>query len=421
MRKFGFNSKFISWISMFYRNAISSCIVNGFITKPFDIERGVRQGCPLSMLLFIIFQEPLYRAIERSDNIIALSLPCGTRKLLGFADDTSVIVSTENSITSCFEIINSFELATGLSLNKRKTKLFGVGQWRDESEWPMSNINVLKEEICILGIVFMNDFDRAVSASWSRVVQKINKQVLIFNARNVSIFQRAIIVNILVLSKVWYISHTYPLSKKQAQAINKIIFCYIWNSVVEPLKRQIIYREKENGGINLLNVYTKALSNYVNSFIISFLNNSENNTMLKYYCACRLNPLFNIRELPQNVSFVSPQYYNICIDVIRKCKQIQGFPNLSSRIIYKYLTGVENTCTALVEEKYSIFNWKDIWKNISFTLISPYDHSIIFKYIHEIIPNRHRLFIIKKYFHQIVIIVIWKRTTCIWSINVVKL
>ena len=137
---------------------------------------------------------------------------------------------------------------------------------------------------------------------------------MIFSARNVTIFQRAIIVNILVLSKVWYISHTYPLSKKNAQAINKIIFCYIWNSVVEPLKRQIMYREKENGGINLLNVYTKALSNYVNSFIISFLNNSENNTMLIYYCACRLNPLFNIRELPQNVSFISPQYYNICID-----------------------------------------------------------------------------------------------------------
>ena len=74
-----------------------------------------------------------------------------------------------------------------------------------------------------------------------------------------------------------------------------------------------MYREKENGGINLLNVYTKALSNYVNSFIISFLNNSENNTMLRYYCACRLNPLFNIRELPQNASFISPPYYNICI------------------------------------------------------------------------------------------------------------
>ena len=48
----------------------------------------------------------------------------------------------------------------------------------------------------------MNDFDKAVSTSWSKVIQKINTQVAMFKGRNVNLFQRAIIVNILVLSKV---------------------------------------------------------------------------------------------------------------------------------------------------------------------------------------------------------------------------
>ena len=73
----------------------------------------------------------------------------------------------------------------------------------------------------------MNDFDKAVSTSWSKVIQKINTQVAMFKGRNVNLFQHAIIVNILVLSKVWYISHTYPFSEKYAQLINKIIIPYI--------------------------------------------------------------------------------------------------------------------------------------------------------------------------------------------------
>lgn len=392
----GFGSQFINWISMFYRNAMSSCIINGFITMPFNIERGVRQGCPLSMLLFILSQEPLYQAIERSDNIKTLRLPCKTRKLLGFADDTSVIVSTENSILACFDIIKLFEAASGLTLNNKKTKLFGIGQWRERLIWPINNINILKDEICILGITFMNDFDKAVSTSWSKVIQKIDNHVAMFKARNVNLFQRAIIINILVLSKVWYVIHTYPLSKKYAQLINKIIIPYIWNSLGNPLKRLILYREKDDGGINLLNVYAKALSNYVKSFIVAFITTNENDTILKYYCASRLNPLFNIRELPLNISFISTPYYDICIDIIRRCKHVKGFPNISSKTIYKQVTGKEIKCTAIIEEKYAIFDWKEIWKNLSFKFINSYDRSVIFKYVHEILPNRHRLYIIKK-------------------------
>lgn len=396
MRKMGFGSRFINWINMFYSNARSSCIINGFITMPFNIERGVRQGCPLSMLLFILSQEPLYRAIERSDNIKTLRLPCKTRKLLGFADDTSVIVSTENSILACFDIIKSFEAGSGLTLNNKKTKLFGIGQWRERLIWPINNINILKDEICILGITFMNDFDKAVLTSWSKVIQKIDNHVAMFKARNVNLFQRAIIINILVLSKVWYVSHTYPLSKKYAQLINNIIIPYIWNSLGNPLKRLVLYREKDDGGINLLNVYAKALSNYVKSFIVAFITTNENDTILKYYCASRLNPLFNIRELPLNISFISTPYYDICIDIIRRCKHVKGFPNISSKTIYKEVTGKEIKCTAIVEEKYAIFDWKEIWKKLSFKFINSYDRSVIFKYVHEILPNRHRLYIINK-------------------------
>ena len=66
LSKMGFNDIFISWIKIFYKNIVSVCLVNGHLGDAIKINRGVRQGCPLSMILYIIAQEPLYQAIKKN-------------------------------------------------------------------------------------------------------------------------------------------------------------------------------------------------------------------------------------------------------------------------------------------------------------------------------------------------------------------
>ena len=69
LHAFGFGNSFIQWIHTFYEN-ISSCFLNnGFSTAPFPVERGVRQGDPLSAYLFIMVLEILCISIRRSKDI----------------------------------------------------------------------------------------------------------------------------------------------------------------------------------------------------------------------------------------------------------------------------------------------------------------------------------------------------------------
>ena len=211
--------------------------------------------------------------------------------------------------------------------------------------------------------------------------------------RNFNIFQKSIVVNSLVLSRAWYTSHTYPLSKEHAKCIENVIFPFIWKSKSNPLKRDVLYNNKDAGGLNLLNVFFKAKSIFAKSFLRLFLFSAENDSLVKYYCALQINPLLRIRDLPHIVSYVIAPFYASGIDTIRNCCKMRNFPNITSCNIYEHILIKQKP---RVEEQYSLFNWKIIWENVAFKFICSDDRSIVFKYIHEILPNKLRLYNIKR-------------------------
>ena len=73
--------------------------------------------------------------------------------------------------------------------------------------------------------------------------------------------------------------------------------------------------------------------------------------------------------------------------------QDENFPNVTSRNIYEHIM-VRNI--PKVEERYGLFNWKVIWKNVAFKYICSYERCVMFKYVNEILPNKLRLFNMKR-------------------------
>ena len=114
----GFGPSFISWVDLFYAGIQSAVKFKDFVTPCFRLSRGVRQGCPLSPLLYVLYAEVLACNIRSNPAITGLFLPGSPTPLLvlsQYADDTSVIVTSNAAIVVAFTTYKTFERGSCLN------------------------------------------------------------------------------------------------------------------------------------------------------------------------------------------------------------------------------------------------------------------------------------------------------------------
>ena len=62
---------------------------------------------------------------------------------------------------------------------------------------------------------------------------------------------------------------------------------------------------------------------------------------------------------------------------------------MNSKIIYSYILPKSK---AYIETLYPLYDWSNIWNILAFKFTNIHDRPIVFKYIHEILPNNKRLY-----------------------------
>jgi exonuclease III len=127
--KSNLGSNFCTWIKILYKTPRSRVKVNHMLSEPIEILRSVRQGCPLSPSLFVLTLEPILEKIRRDTDIIGLSIPgTGEKKVLAYADDTSLLLTTFTSIQKTLDTFEHFGEASGSKVNINKSTLMGIGK-----------------------------------------------------------------------------------------------------------------------------------------------------------------------------------------------------------------------------------------------------------------------------------------------------
>uniref|UniRef100_A0A3B3XUJ8 Reverse transcriptase domain-containing protein n=1 Tax=Poecilia mexicana TaxID=48701 RepID=A0A3B3XUJ8_9TELE len=130
---FNFGEVFIKWIKVLYNDCYSVVMVNREITPLFGVKAGVRQGCPLSPLLFIMTMEPLASAI-RQNKLIKGIIPPGYYgrdiKLTMYMDDLTLLLTDNAAIKESLKVCDRFTIVSGMKINKSKSEVM-YRNWND--------------------------------------------------------------------------------------------------------------------------------------------------------------------------------------------------------------------------------------------------------------------------------------------------
>ena len=109
LEKFNFGPNFIKMIKTCYNNIQSAVKVNGFVSSFFELSRGIRQGCPISTIIYILVAETLAEAVRADSKIKGIALPDGfVSKWVGYSDDGNATLSDFNSVKQLFKILNIY-------------------------------------------------------------------------------------------------------------------------------------------------------------------------------------------------------------------------------------------------------------------------------------------------------------------------
>ena len=121
-----------NWFHVIYNQASSCVLHNGHASDFFLLERGVRQGCPLSGLLLVVGIEHLTNVPIKDPTIKGSKVDQKEIKITHYADNTTVLARYLHSVTQLLKYLDKFKQISGLEINTHKTgvvfRMFEVAQ-----------------------------------------------------------------------------------------------------------------------------------------------------------------------------------------------------------------------------------------------------------------------------------------------------
>ena len=156
LKRIGFGNEFRKWIQILLKNSESCVFDGGKTTSYFKLERGTRQGDPISAYLFIIALEVVFSLIKANPNIEGLQFFSHTFLYSAYADDTTFFLRNEKSATEVIKTFDKFSLFSGLKINNAKCEIAGIGVKKGVKMalCGMDCIDLTEDVIKILGIYF---------------------------------------------------------------------------------------------------------------------------------------------------------------------------------------------------------------------------------------------------------------------------
>ncbi len=401
LRKFGFPEEIIKWYSIISTKAKTKICINGHLTELIEINRSIRQGCPVSMIIYILCIEPAASKIRRNKEIQGF-MPINAKetKLSQFADDSTPILRNVKSYQIIENIFKDFGNASGSKLNSEKTKIVAFGKW-DEGELRPIKDNI-KPHIEILGVNFGPDMNQI---NWPAIMGKVFGILKSWEGSHLTLRAKIYIIQTYVLSNIWHIARAVLPTANQVTAIQTAISRMLWGGPRESIARRTSYLPLIKGGLGMPDVAAKLDSMvlqkcaYAKDRLISENTSSVPPWVgwmiyIEGFALREVGDIFSENKYRRKIIIDENQItvpkIRPLINQIKKSNKYNTklWDQKQSRPFYNII--IENHVPTICL-KYKHLPWKDIWKLIWHNKdLSRSEQEFLYLQFHEALPSTNR-------------------------------
>ena len=266
LQRFNFGPNFLRWVDLIYPSSNSDgptaqLQINGQLSEPYKILRGLRQGCPLSCNLFLLGIEPMLQNVREDSDIVGIYAGNTHIKVSAYADDTLFVLNgTPSSLRRTVQCLDIFYEVSGLKLNKRKTQAVWIGKSRNKKEGicPELNLGWAFCAVKYLGVSVDPSRRDNINMNYSQKIDKLKKRLNPWLSYGLTPFGKVHVLKSEALSQLVYLMSILPKpSVHQTKQLETIMFNFIWGKT-EKIRRSTMKNLKKDGGLQVPDVSSQA-------------------------------------------------------------------------------------------------------------------------------------------------------------------
>ena len=257
LEKFGLGEDFINMLKLIYHSPRASVLINGMLSAEFSVGKGVRQGDPISPLIFDLAIEPLAEAIRSHINISGIQVGPINHKIVLYADDVLLFVTNPSeSIPAIMSVINMFGAFSGYRLNFDKCVTMPLGGSVDTPCLPDFPFSWSTSGFTYLGISITPNVKDLLRLNFSNVLQSVRRDLTRWFDLPVSWMGRINLIKMNVLPRLLYPMQMLPLfiTKKVIRDIEREFSNFIWHGKKPRLSMKVLQLPKDRGGLAFPNL-----------------------------------------------------------------------------------------------------------------------------------------------------------------------
>ncbi|XP_056320895.1 uncharacterized protein LOC130234675 [Danio aesculapii] len=392
LEKMGFPGKFIAWVGLLYRDLNSKIIVNGYLSKAVNIHSGVRQGCPLSPLLYVACIEPLAQILRRDKWISGFKVP-GTGGLVAtcllYMDDVTLLTTDLSTARRAMDLTDWFGRASGAKLNRNKSEAQLFGPWDIIQTEGVDMVFRGDDHFKVLGVKF--DKEGGGRENWKDILRKVRQRLGFWVLRQLTIEGKILIFKAVILPLMLLVCSVFSPPRHFLLELERAVFYFIWGSKWERLRREVVKKKADNGGKGLPDPYLFLASRFTALHFKYAMTPSKENkkaAMTRFWMGSYLRSLKVLKlELTTPVAFNLPKQY----DFIKKFLKKYDLEKEDSVMFCNH-----KSLISLVQDREEVSRVpgltlgeaQQVWRNVAHPALQNRHKDLAWMVAHEILPVR---------------------------------